>query len=165
LNKGEEGRQTTRAMFDLLRCDFPHLSNLRVSDAIHMSDLKLILTLWRLQIEQAEQTLIQFANNTQLQSLYAEKLIVDPSPALVAINQALELGIPDQEIREIVESEKRLVDAKNPNQQFSTSKRAERYSELEAFYGADLENGYLWMLQNNPATRLVPSLSNSLKLS
>ena len=34
-----------RAMIDLIRCDFQHLSNLSLSAMLHMTDLNIILTL------------------------------------------------------------------------------------------------------------------------
>ena len=93
LRKGEGGKHVIRAMFDLLRCDFQHLANLDLSAMLHMTDLNIILTLWRLQIEQAEQALQQFSPKNVLASLYGEKLIHKPLETLEAANQFLELGI------------------------------------------------------------------------
>ena len=164
LAKGEHGRQRTRAMFDLLRCDFPQLANLRLSDVIRMSDLKLILTFWRLQIEQAQKMLIDFGSDTKIVSLYAEKLINDVSTALPIISEHLQLGISASKMQQIAISDERLRDAKNPQQQFSVQKRAENFHKITDFYAADLENGYHWMTQNNPAVALYPKLGNALAM-
>ena len=61
LSKGEGEKHVIRAMFDLIRCDFQHLANLSFSAMLHMTDLNIILTLWRLHIEQAENALQQFS--------------------------------------------------------------------------------------------------------
>ena len=69
ISKGEAAKQTVRAMFDLIRCDFPHLANLSLSNAMHMSDLKLSLTLWRLLIEQAESVMKTFGAAHRISSV------------------------------------------------------------------------------------------------
>lgn len=162
LKKGEEAKQRQRSMFDLLRCDFPHLSQLGLSDAIHLSDLKISLTLWRLQLEQAEQLLTTPLPNVELRSVYAETLISNPKHALIKANEFLELGISTEAINEIASGELSKRDAKNSDTNFSVSKREAAYQKIEEFYGNDLINGYEWMTKNNPATSLEPVLSYSL---
>ncbi|MFT6033104.1 MAG: hypothetical protein ACI854_001637 [Arenicella sp.] len=165
LKKGEEAKQRQRAMFDLLRCDFPHLSNLGLSDAIHMSDLKVSLTLWRLQLEQAEQALGHFSSKGVIRSLHAETLINQPSKGLEAVNNFLELGFSSELINDIVLSDLSTHDAKSLGNSFSTDKREASYRKVEDFYGADLENGYKWLTTNNQSTSLTPVLSSALELS
>lgn len=162
LRKGESGKHVIRAMFDLLRCDFQHLSNLSLSAMLHMTDLNIILTLWRLQIEQAENAVQQLASKKVMASLYGEKLIHNPLEAIQAANQFLELGISPEQIERIVNSDFRHDDAKSKGERFSLQKRKERYQKLEGFYGEDLDNGLKWMLRNNPHTRLNPDLSEPL---
>lgn len=162
LKKGEGGKQTVRSMFDLLRCDFPHLAKLRLTDTLHMTDLRIILTLWRLQLEQAEQALQTFAPERVMASLYGERLIEDPLVALHAANRFLELGIPAPYIESVVHNDAFSRDAKNQQQRFSTRQRAEVYQRLEAFYGEDLQQGMQWMTRNNPGTSLRPELSSPL---
>lgn len=162
LKKGEEAKHTVRAMFDLIRCDFPNLANLRLTDAIHMTDMKLIMTLWRLHVEQASQALQQYVAAGQMASLYGEHLIDDPLPALQAANEFLELGIPEGKIENIAAGEGRFRDAKNAGQSFSAEQRKEAYRKVEAFYGADIDNGLNWMARNNPGTQLLPALPGSL---
>lgn len=162
LRKGEGGKHVIRAMFDLLRCDFPHLANLSLSAMLHMTDLNIILTLWRLQIEQAEQALVQFSTEKSLASLYGEKLIHDPLATLNAANQFLELGIPDEKIEAIVNSDSRYDDAKSKGERFSLQKRQSTYQGLEDFYGEDLPNGLTWMLRNNPHVKLNPDMTGTL---
>ena len=164
LKKGEEAKQTIRAMFDLLRCDFQHLSKLRLTDVIHMSDLKLILTFWRLQIEQADQALKISASSNLMASLYSERLNDRPLETLQAANRFLELGISAEQLDGIAKSDVRFNDAKNIGEPFSVEKREEIYRKLERFYGADLDNGFRWMTRNNPATSLCPELRGALKL-
>lgn len=165
LKKGEEAKQRQRAMFDLLRCDFPHLSQLGLSDAIHLSDLKICLTLWRLQIEQAEQALVRYSSQGLMGSLYSENLIKKPKEGLQAANEFLQLGLSTQTIDDIVAGDLITRDAKNSGSLFSLNKREQRYQQIEAFYGADLENGYQWMVANNPSTSLIPQLSGELSLA
>jgi hypothetical protein len=162
LRKGEGGKHVIRAMFDLLRCDFPHLANLSLSAMLHMTDLNIILTLWRLQIEQAEQALAQLAPGKSLASLYGEKLIHDPLSVLQAANQFLELGIPHEKIDAIVNSDSRHDDAKSKGDRFSLQKRQATYQRLENFYGEDLSNGLKWMLRTNPHVKLTPELNAPL---
>lgn len=162
LRKGEGGKHVIRAMFDLLRCDFPHLENLSLSAMLHMTDINIILTLWRLQIEQAELALQQFSPEKALASVYGEKLIHDPLATLSAANQFLELGIPADKIEAIVNSDSRYDDAKTSGQRFSLQKRQETYQKLEDFYGADLDGVFRWMLNNNPNTKLIPDLTHPL---
>lgn len=162
LRKGEGGRHTARAMFDLLRCDFQHLSNLSLSAIIHMTDLNIILTLWRLQIEQAESALRHFSPKGLMASLYGEELIHKPLENLRAANQFLNLGIPAEQLEEIVNSDQRFNDAKVVGEQFSLQKRKDTYQSLERFYGDDLENGFKWMMRNNPTTQLHPKLTGAL---
>lgn len=164
LKKGEEARQTVRAMFDLTRCDFPHLSHLRLTDAIHMSDLKITLTLWRLQLEQAEQVLAHFSTNEIMASLYAEVLVENPLNALHSVNRFLDLGIPAEKITEIGNGDTFAKDAKNTKIEFSASRRQEKYRAVKEFYGTDLDNAYHWLISNNPATQLKPELSSPLKV-
>lgn len=162
LKKGEEAKHTVRSMFDLIRCDFPNLANLRLTDAIHMTDMKLIMTLWRLHIEQASQALQQPGAAGQMASLYGEHLIDDPLRALQAANRFLDLGIPEQQIESIATGSGRFQDAKNAGQSFSTERRKEAYRKVETFYGADIDNGLNWMARNNPGTPLLPVLPGSL---
>ena len=162
LRKGEGGKHVVRAMFDLLRCDFPHLDNLSLSAMLHMTDLNIILTLWRLQIEQAEKALQQFSPENVLASLYGEKLIHNPLETLEAANQFLDLGIPAEQIRNIVESDNLFDDAKVKGERFSLQKRKETYRGLEDFYGADLDAGLNWMLRNNSKITLNPDLPGAL---
>jgi hypothetical protein len=162
LRKGEGGKHVTRAMFDLLRCDFPHLANLNLSAMLHMTDLNIILTLWRLQIEQAEAALRRFSPNKSMASLYGEKLIQDPSATLASANRFLGLGIAADQIEKIASSERRFEDAKASGERFSPQKRQETYRRLEDFYGADLVNGLNWMVNKNPGTQLNPVLSGAL---
>lgn len=162
LKKAEGGKQTIRSMFDLIRCDFPHLSNLQLTHAIHMTDLRVIMTLWRLQIEQAEAALHQFSSGNEMASLYGENLIKSPLKALHAANQYLGLGISAAQIDTLVKSDKLSADAKNEGEQFSVQKRQETYQVLEDFFGEDLDNGLGWLLRNNPGTKLKPELSGSL---
>jgi len=163
LRKGEGGRHVTRAMFDLIRCDFQHLANLGLSAMLHMTDLNIILTLWRLQIEQAEAALRQFSPAKRMASLYGEKLVQQPLEILDAANRFLELGISAEKIGEIGNSERRFADAKSEGQRFSPEKRRETYRKLEDFYGADLDNVLNWMIRKNPGTRLSPALSAALE--
>jgi len=162
LKKGEDSKYMVRAMFDLIRCDFPQLANLRLSDTIHMTDLKVILTLWRLQIEQAEQALKVFFPKRAMSALYGEHLIANTHEALLSANRFLELGIPDNRVEEIVNSDQRFADAKNAGERFSVERRKEAYEKLERFYGDELDKGLNWMVQNNPGTRLVPRLTGTL---
>lgn len=162
LRKGEGGKHVTRAMFDLLRCDFQHLSNLSLSAMLHMTDLNIILTLWRLHIEQAENVLRQFAPNNVMASLNGEVLIHKPLETLIAANQFLELGISAEQIADIVKSDSRFTDAKNTAEKFSLQKRNASYQKLEDFYGADLVNGLNWMVRKNPGTVTHPNLSGAL---
>jgi len=118
LSKGEGGKQTIRSMFDLLRCDFQHLSNLQLTHTIHMTDLRVIMTLWRLQLEQAEKAIQQFSPEKVMASVYGEELIDNPLDVLRAANEFLELGISSDQINAIVNSDKRFVDAKNEQKQF-----------------------------------------------
>lgn len=162
LRKGEGGRHVVRAMFDLIRCDFQHLSNLSLSAMLHMTDLNIILTLWRLQIDQAEMALQQFSSQQVMRSLYGEKLIADPLETLKAANRFLELGVSDEQIGAIVRSDTRFNDAKSSGEKFSLQKRQETYHKLEEFYGDDLDNGLKWMLKHNPHVKLKPNLSAAL---
>lgn len=162
LRKGEGGRHVTRAMFDLIRCDFEHLANLSLSAMLHMTDLNIILTLWRLQIEQAESVLRQYVPANTMASLYGEELIRHPLEMLKTANRFLELGIPADRIGEIVNSDRRYADAKSEGQRFSIEKREETYRKIEDFYGADLEHTLNWMVRRNPGTRLTPVLSGAL---
>ena len=163
LRKGEGGKHVIRAMFDLIRCDFQHLSNLSLSAMLHMTDLNIILTLWRLQIEQAENTLRQFSPKNVMASLYGEDLIQTPRETLQAANHFLDLGISTEQLNNIVDSDSRHEDAKSRGEKFSVKKRQETYQKLEGFYGEDLENGLKWMLRNNPHVKLKPDLSAPLK--
>lgn len=162
LRKGESGKHVVRAMFDLLRCDFPHLDNLGLSAMLHMTDLNIILTLWRLQIEQAENALQQFSPENVLASLYGEKLIHNPREAIETANQFLGLGIPAEKIRNIVESDSLSEDAKVKGERFSLQKRKETYQGMENFYGPDLDGGLNWMLKNNSKVTLNPDLPGAL---
>ena len=162
LKKGEGGKHVIRAMFDLTRCDFPHLANLNVSAMIHMTDLNIILTLWRLQIEQAETALRQFSNTGVMASLYGEKLVQEPLEILRAANHFLDLGIPTDRLEDIVKSDKRYIDAKSSGEQFSVQKRKLAYEKLQAFYGDELDNGFKWMLKNNPHVSLQPNMTGAL---
>ena len=164
LKKGEEAKQRQRAMFDLLRCDFPHLSQLGLSDVINMSDLKVSLTLWRLQLQQAEQALNNPSLNGRIQSLYAENIIKNSDAALHATNNFLELGIPNDALDDIVNGDLSTQDAKDINRQFSVAKREASYQRIEEFYGDDLTNGYQWLTTNNASVSLMPKLSAALNL-
>lgn len=164
LGKGEGGKQTIRSMFDLLRCDFPHLSNLQLTHTIHMTDLRVIMTLWRLQLEQAEQALQQYSPTNEMASLYGEDLIGSPLEVLQAANVFLELDISSEEIQAIVNSDDRFIDAKNDGQRFSKEKRMKRYERLEEFFGKDLDDGLEWLTRNNPGTKLFPELSAALHI-
>jgi len=159
LKKGEGGKQTIRSMFDLIRCDFPHLANLQLTHTIHMTDLRIAMTVWRLQLDQAERAIRHYSKDKVIASLYGESLIDHPLEALQAANEFLELGISSDQIRSIVNSDDRFADAKNEGEQFSKQKRAEEYEQLEAFFGADLDDGLQWMLRTNSGTRLIPELS------
>lgn len=164
LKKGEGGKQTIRSMFDLLRCDFPHLSNLQLTHTIHMTDLRVIMTLWRLQLEQAEQALRQYSSENRMASLYGEKLIDDPLEVLRAANEFLELGLSAEQLHAIVNSDTRFIDAKNKEERFSPQKRKMLYERLEEFYGDDLDDGLEWLVRNNPGTRLFPEPSGALRI-
>lgn len=162
LKKGEESKYAVRAMFDLARCDFAHLANLRLSDALHMTDIKVILTLWRLQIEQAEQALQQFSPINRMASVYGERLIDDPLETLQAANRFLDLGIAAEKISEIANSDRRSRDAKNAGQTFSAGKRKEAYDKVESYHGTELDSALNWLFRNNPGTRLRPRMSGAL---
>jgi len=162
LRKGEGGKHMTRAMFDLLRCDFPHLANLSLSAMIHMTDWNIILTLWRLQIEQAESVLRQYSGRDVMASLYGEDLIHQPLKTLQAANQFLDLGISAEHIIQITESDKRFDDAKTSGQTFSVQKRKDTYQKLQDFYGIEFENVFNWMIRNNPSVQLQPTLTGNL---
>ncbi|MFT6101263.1 MAG: hypothetical protein ACJAYF_003826 [Arenicella sp.] len=164
LKKGEEAKQRQRSMFDLLRCDFPHLSQLGLSDAIHLSDLKISLTLWRLQLEQAEQTLRRPASIGSMRSLHAETLIKQKNRVLHEANEFLQLGIASDVVSDLALGDLSTRDAKDINSRFSVSERQASYQKIEDFYGADLINGYQWLINNNPSTSLTPTLSGSLDL-
>jgi len=164
LKKGEGGKQTVRSMFDLLRSDFPHLSNLQLTHTIHMTDMRIAMTFWRLQIEQAENAIKQFSPSGVMASLYGEELIDKPLEALRAANEYLGLGISSDQIRDIVNSDTRYADAKNEGEQFSKQKRTELYQRLEEFYGADLDDGLEWLIRNNPGTTLVPDPGGALQI-
>ncbi len=162
LRKGEAGKHVARAMFDLLRCDFPHLSKLSLSAVINMTDWNVIMTLWRLQIEQAEFLLRTHAGNGLMASVYGEKLARDTAGALQAANRFLDLGIPESRIDDIAQSDRRFEDAKVSGQAFSLEKRAQRYQKIEQFYGEELEQIFKWMCRNNPAVQIYPNLSGTL---
>ncbi len=162
LRKGEGGKHVIRAMFDLLRCDFPHLDNLSLSAMLHMTDLNIILTLWRLHIEQAEHVLRQFSAKNMMASLNGETLIHRPLETLLAANRFMELGISAEQIGAIVQSDSRFNDAKISGERFSLQKRKATYEKLEEFYGADLANGLNWMVKRNPGTVTNPALSGAL---
>jgi len=164
LKKGEGGKQTVRSMFDLLRCDFPQLSNLQLTHTIHMTDLRVIMTLWRLQLEQASQAIQHFSQSNTMASLYGERLIQSPLDVLRAANAFLELGIAPAQIQAIADSEDLSIDAKNASEKFSAEKRERIYQRLEEFYGEDLSQGLEWLVRNNPGTALVPDPGGALKL-
>ena len=162
LKKGEPAKHTVRSMFDLIRCDFPQLANLRLTDTIHMTDLKLIVTLWRLHVEQARQVLNDYAPRNRMASVYGERLIDAPLDTLRAANRFLELGIAGERIDEIAGSDRRFDDAKVAGKRFSAELRRAAYRKVEDYYGDELDNALQWMLRNNPGTRLVPELPGPL---
>ena len=135
LKKGEESKYTVRAMFDLIRCDFPHLAN---------------------------QAIRYFAPRNLMASVYGERLIESPLEILQAANQFLELGISAGQIDDIVGSDTRFNDAKNIGKRFSVEARSEAYQKVENFYGDELDKGLRWMVQNNPGTRLNPKMGAPL---
>jgi len=163
LRKGEGGKQTVRSMFDLIRCDFPQLLNLQVTQTIHMTDLRVAMTLWRLQLEQAKFMLQQFSTDKVIASLYGERLIESPLEALQAANRFLQLGISSKRIEDIAGGDVRFKDAKNPQETFSKQERDRHYETLETFYGADLTDGLEWLIRNNPDTKLYPDLGAPLQ--
>lgn len=162
LKKGESAKQRQRSMFDLIRCDFPHLATLNVSDVIQLSDLKLSLTLWRLHIEQAQNILNTNNAGANIRSVYAEDLINNPAKMIVACNDFLELGLSKETIDEVVNGRLITHDAKDSDAEFSLDKRASQYKKIETFFQDDLNNGYQWMLANNPSTKLTPKLPQAL---
>lgn len=164
LKKGEGGKQTIRSMFDLLRCDFPHLSGLQLTHALQMTDLRVAMTLWRLHIEQAEALLQQFAPDKSMASLYGESLVMQPETALRAAFRFLELGASEEQVEAATRSDARSIDAKNPEESFSPKKRAQAYQTLEAYFGSDIDDGLQWLIRNNPGTSLIPTLSGPLQL-
>jgi hypothetical protein len=156
LKKGEPAKHTVRSMFDLIRCDFPQLAQLRLTDTIHMTDLKVIMTLWRLQVEQARQALQPFAAGNRMASIYGERLIEDPLKTVRAANRFLDLGIPDTYIDGLANGDRLAVDAKVEGQRFSAERREQAYQKVQDYYGDELDNGLRWMVQNNPGTQFVP---------
>ncbi len=164
LKKGEGGKQTVRSMFDLLRCDFPHLAGLQLTHALQMTDLRVAMTLWRLHIEQAEALLQQFAPHNSMASLYGENLVADPAPALRASFRFLDLGASEEQIDAAARSDARSIDAKNPEKSFSLQKRAQAYQMLEKYFGGDIDDGLQWLVRNNPGTALMPKLGGTLPL-
>lgn len=164
LKKGEGGKQTIRSMFDLIRCDFPNLQNLQLTHTIHMTDLRIIMTLWRLQIEQAQAAIQQSSSDCPVASLYGEKLIDHPLESLQAANTFLDLGISAAEVESIATSDERFADAKNEGQRFSKEKRADTYRRLEEFFGGDVDDGLEWLSRNNPGTQLLPELGAALSV-
>jgi hypothetical protein len=161
LKKGEPAKHTVRSMFDLVRCDFPQLERLRMSDTIHLTDLKVTMTLWRLQSEQASSVLQYFAPRDRMASVYGERLVADPAATLHAANRFLELGIPAERLDSIA-GEHRHEDAKVGGARFSVDSRRQAYRKVEEFYGDELDKGLEWMVRNNPGTQLVPELPGSL---
>ncbi len=164
LKKGEGGKRMIRTMFDLIRCDFPHLSNLRLTDVVRMTDITVILTLWRLHIEQAEQALQQHSANGNLASLYGETVIEKPLESLQAINQYLELGLLPETLAEITAGKVRTEDAKHTGQSFSLSERDKIHHRIETFYAGELNQCLQWLTKNNPETRLIPRLGSPLSV-
>ncbi|MDB4511964.1 hypothetical protein N9060_00735, partial [Arenicella sp.] len=165
LNKGEQAKQQQRAMFDLIRCDFAHLSHLGLSDVIQMSDLKVCLTLWRLHIEQAEQTLRNPPLRGLLRSLQAEQIIRNLDSVLHCVNEFLQLEIAKEMLSSSALGDTKVQDAKNNKRPFSIEQRESNYHKIEKFYGDDLPNGYEWLITNNPSTSLLPQLSIPLEIS
>lgn len=164
LRKGEGGKQTVRSMFDLIRCDFPHLSNLQLTHAIHMTDLRIAMTLWRLQLEQASAAAGSFVANKTMATLYSENIIDHPEEVLAAANEFMQLGITAKEIAAIAGSEMRFQDAKNQGEAFSKQRRDDQYAELMNYFGDDLKDGLEWLVRNNPGTNLTPTLDGALPL-
>lgn len=162
LKQGEQARQTTRAMFDLLRCDFPHLRNLSLSNALHMSDLKLVLTLWRLQIEQIQAVLNAIGQQKSIVSLDAELLDTDPIKQLIQVNQFLDTGLIDEDMVSHLESGLLAIDAKSPSKNYDQKNRDTEYRRVYDFFANDIENGFRWLLSNNTATNLQPQLPFAL---
>ena len=161
LKKGEPAKHTVRSMFDLLRCDFPQLERLRMSDTIHLTDLKVTMTLWRLQVEQASNVLQYVAPRDRMASVYGERLVAEPAATLHAANRFLELGIPGERL-DAITGEHRKDDAKVEGAHFSADSRRQAYRKVEDFYGDELDKGLEWMMRNNPGTQLVPELPGPL---
>ena len=162
LRKGEGGMQTVRSMFDLIRCDFPHLSQLQLSHVIHMTDLRVIMTLWRLQIEQAQAAASEAGQDGSMATLYGENVVRDAQSALTAISQHLDAGIEPDHIQKLMRSDLIGEDAKNSGEAFSARIREERYQRLEDIFGNDINDGLEWLTRSNPGTDLVPQLPLAL---
>ena len=148
-------------MFDLVRCDFPQLERLRISDTIHLTDLKVTMTLWRLQLEQASSLLQYFAPRDRMASVYGERLVDDPAATLHAANRFLGLGIPAERL-DAIAGEHRNDDAKVDGARFSADSRRQAYRKVEDYYGDELDKGLAWMVRNNPGTELIPELPGPL---
>ena len=164
LRKGEGGKQTVRSMFDLIRCDFAHLSNLQLTHAIHMTDLRVMMTLWRLQIEQANAAIREFSGTGNVASLYGENVINSLPKVLHAANRFLELGISAEQIEAVLKSKTRFMDAKNDNETFDRQKRDLQHEQMQNFFATDIEDGLEWLVRNNPGTSLIPELRNALAI-
>ena len=164
LRKGEGGKQTVRSMFDLVRCDFAHLNNLQLTHALHMTDLRIAMTLWRLQIEQARTAISPFVADNTMATLYGEQVIDQLEKVLTAANDFMQLGISANQIEAIASGEARFRDAKNQDATFSKQKREAQYSRLIDYLGNDLQDGLQWLTRNNPGTHLVPRLEGALNL-
>lgn len=162
LKKGEGGKQTVRSMFDLIRLDFPHLSNLQLAHALHMTDLRVTMTLWRLQLEQAIDAVKKFSPDGRMASLYGEELIDNPGGVLRAANEFLDIGLSSEQIDDILNSDRRFEDAKNDGQRFSKETRAGLYERFEEVFGSDLDDGLEWLVRNNPGTLLKPEPGGAL---
>jgi len=162
LSKGEEARVLVRNMFNQVRLDIPALVQMSAGAALPLSDLMIMVSLWRMQVQQFEMIANEPRLAAQIRTLQTEIFLQNRDKTLTVASDFLNLSLEEEQIKEILNGPVFGQDAKRAGKPYDRQAESKRKSKLKSIFQEDIKKTYTWMRSGTPGVQTNPILPAKL---
>jgi hypothetical protein len=162
LSKGEEARVLVRNMFNQVRLDVPALVQMSAGAALPLSDLMIMVSLWRMQVQQFEMIANEPRLVAQIRTLKTDTFLKSRGKTVRAASELFGISLDEDKIEEILNGPVFGQDAKRAGKSFDPQVENKRKSRLKSIFQEDIKKTYTWMRAGTPGVQTNPILPAKL---
>tara|TARA_R110002072_G_scaffold3901_17_gene27989 strand:+ start:794 stop:1819 length:1026 start_codon:yes stop_codon:yes gene_type:complete len=159
--KGEPGRAFARQLFTIFAMDGHPIAQTQPRELLKLSDLQIAALVWHMQIASFLDA-ARSGGPEHFASLDGDRFLHAPEPALIAVDNFLDLGLGAEQAHLMASGPMFERDSKDPSQTYSAERRAEEAERTAASIGPALDAIIEWSYGLFPASPRAAGMPHPL---